>query len=243
MSRFYVPKENVKENTIFIEGQEARHILNVMRLTGGDKVVVFDGTGKEYTGFIKEAKPKSLTVEIISIKTPNKEGIPEITLVQAVPKKGKMDYIVEKATELGVHSIIPVLSERTVVKIEAGKITNRVSRWKKIAGGAAKQCGRVSIPEIGDVQKFYNVVDAIDKYDLSLMACLSEGTIPLKEAISDFETGKIIIFIGPEGDFTPDEIKMAESTSSRLISLGGRVLKSDTAGLYLLSVLNYEFSK
>ena len=243
MSRFYVPKENVKENIIYIDGQEARHILNVMRLTGGDKVIVFDGTGKEYTGFIKEAKPTSLKVEIISTKSPKKENIPEITLVQAVPKKGKMDYIIEKATELGVHSIIPVLSERTIVKIKDEKIANRVSRWKKIASEAAKQCGRASIPEVGDVEKFYNVIDTIDKYDLSLMACLSYGTIPLKEAISDFETGKIIIFIGPEGDFTPDEIKMAENTSSRLISLGGRVLKSDTAGLYLLSVLNYEFSK
>ncbi|UCD55586.1 MAG: 16S rRNA (uracil(1498)-N(3))-methyltransferase [Candidatus Omnitrophota bacterium] len=243
MPRFFAPKENIKSNLIYIDGQEARHILNVMRLKENDKVIIFDGTGKEYTGFIKQARPKSVTVEIISTRVPKIDILPAITLAQAIPKKEKMDYIVEKATELGVHSIIPLVSERAIVRFESDKAVDRLARWKKIAIEAAKQCGRTDVPEIKDIQKFYNVVDDINKFDMALMACLSEGTVALKEAVSDFKAGKIIIFIGPEGDFTPEEILMAEDTSCKFISLGKRVLKSDTAGLFLLSVLSYEFSR
>lgn len=243
MSRFYVPPENVNDNLIFIDGQEAKHILNVMRLAEGDKVIVFDGTGKEYTGFIKDTKSKALTVEVISVVVPKNESIPKITLAQAIPKKAKMDYIVEKATELGVNTIIPILSERTIVKFEKEKENAKTIRWKKIANAAAKQCGRSDVPTVEDVEKFYNVIDRIDKYDLSLMACLMEGTISFKEALSNFKNGNIIVFIGPEGDFTPEEIEMAKETSCKFISLGKRVLKSDTAGIYALSVLNHELSE
>lgn len=243
MPRFFAPKENVKGNLIYIDGQEARHILNVMRLRENDKVIVFDGTGKEYTGFIKQTKPKSLTVEIISTRAPKVDTLPEITLAQAILKKEKMDYVIEKATELGVHGIIPLVSERTIVRFESDKAIDKLTRWKKIAIEAAKQCGRCDVPEIKDVQKFYNAIDNINNFDLALMGCLSEDTIAFKEAVSDFKTGKIIVFIGPEGDFTPDEILMAKDTSCKFISLGKRILKSDTAGLFVLSVLNYEFSR
>lgn len=243
MPRFFAPKENVKGNLIYIDGQEARHILNVMRLRENDKVIVFDGTGKEYTGFIKQANPKSLIVEIISTRAPKVDTIPEITLAQAILKKEKMDYVIEKATELGVHGIIPLVSERTIVRLQNDKAIDKLTRWKKIAIEAAKQCGRTDVPEIKDVQKFYNAIDNINNFDLTLMGCLSEDTIAFKEAVSDFKTGKIIVFIGPEGDFTPDEILMAKDTSCKFISLGKRILKSDTAGLFVLSVLNYEFSR
>jgi len=252
MSRFYTSPENIKDNTILIDGQEARHILNVMRLKENDKVVVFDGTGKEYTGFIKEihrrqgfggqAKPKALTVEVVTTRVPKPEALPEITLAQAIPKKGKMDYIVEKATELGVSDIIPFVSERTIVKIDREKGEGRVRRWRRIAKEAAKQCGRTDIPEVKSAQKFYNVIDNVNDYDLCLVACLAEDRISIKDALSDFRTGKIIVFIGPEGDFTPDEITMAKDINCKFISLGKRVLKSDTAGIFVLSVLNYELS-
>ena len=243
MSRFFAPAQNVKGNLIHIDGQEARHILNAMRLKEGDKVVVFDGTGKEYTGFIKETKPRSLLVEVVSVRTAKSEGLPEITLAQALPKKEKMAHIVEKATELGARRIIPVISERTVVRSGEDRMAGKIARWKKIAVQAAKQCGRADVPAIENAQKFYNLIDTINDFDLALMACLSGNTESMKEAISGFDAGKIIVFIGPEGDFTPRETKMAENTSCKFVSLGRRVLKSDTAGLYVLSVLNHELSR
>ena len=155
-----------------------------------------------------------------------------------------MDFITEKATELGVHSIIPIVSERTVVTLEEDKGRDKVARWKRIALEAAKQCGRVDVPEVKDVRKFYDFIYDIGDFDLVLMACLAEDTIDFKDAISGFNAGKIIVFIGPEGDFTQDEIEMAKNNKTcKFISLGKRVLKSDTAGLYVLSVLNYAFSR
>jgi len=243
LSRFFAPKENVKGNLIYIDGREARHILNVMRLGEEDKVVVFDGTGKEYTGFIKTAKLKSLTVEIITTRSPKDESLPQITLAQAIPKKEKMDSIVEKATELGVSAIAPLISERTVVELEEGKAFGRVERWRKIARESSKQCGRTRVPEIKDIRKFSDAACDINDFDLGLMAHLSGNTRSLKDAISGFVGGKIIVFVGPEGDFTPEEIRLTEDTGCKFISLGRRVLKSDTAGFYILSVLNHEFSR
>jgi len=243
MSRFFSPPQNVRGNYIYIEGHEARHILNVMRMKEKDKVVVFDGTGKEYTGFISKIKGKSLIIEVVSTRYPKKSVQPEITLFQCMPKKEKMDYIVEKATELGVHSIKPLISERTIARPSEEKNDSRISRWEKIALNAAKQCGRNDIPEIRNIEKFYNALDSVNDFDLVLMAHLSEGTIPLREAIKDFDTGRIAVFIGPEGDFTAEEIIMAKETNCKLISLGPRVLKSDTAGLYVITILNYEFFK
>ncbi len=242
MSRFYAPKKNIKGNLIYIDGQEARHILNVMRLNVNDKVTVFDGSGKEYAGFIKTTRPKSLTVEIIQTKIPKPEKLPTITLAQSIPKKQKMDYIIEKSTELGINNIIPIISERVTVRLNGEKAVDRVERWQKIAFEASKQCGRTDVPKINTIQKFYNAIDNISDYDLSFMACLSDDTIPLREAISEFKRGRIIVFIGPEGDFTPEEIQMAKDANCKFVSLGNRVLKSDTAGLYVLSALNYEFS-
>ena len=181
MSRFFAPKENIKGDLIYIDGKEARHILNVMRLKENDKVVVFDGTGREYAGFIKEEKQKSLIVEIVSTKTPSGRTLPEITLAQSVPKREKMDYIVEKSTELGIHAIIPVISERTIARPNDERADARVARWQTIAREASKQCGRTDIPKVEAMQKFYNTVDIINNFDLALFASLSEedpGTKP-----------------------------------------------------------------
>jgi len=250
MSRFYVPPENVKNNLIHVTGPEAHHIKDVMRLKESDSVVVFDGTGREYTGFIKETQPKKVIVEIVKTKKPFDsasglaQGRPaEITLAQAIPKKAKMDFIVEKATELGASAIMPILSERTVVRLDSDKSKSRCLRWQRIATQAAKQCGRQDIPEVAKLEKFYFALDKVPDYDIGLLACLSEETEMIREAISRFEGGKIILFIGPEGDFTPDEMTMAKNAKCRLITLGRLVLKSDTAAISALSVLNYELSQ
>jgi len=178
----------------------------------------------------------------VRTEKPAVDRIPEITLAQAIPKKGKMDDIVEKVTELGVGRIVPVLSERTVVRPDDDSGKKKVERWRKIAVEAAKQCGRTSVPEIGEITGFGEIAVNLDQYDLVLLACLSDQTSSIKEVLSGFRSGKILVLIGPEGDFTPEEIRLAYRDNCRLVSLGQRVLKSDTAGLFVLSVLNYVFS-
>lgn len=242
MSRFFVPKEAVRGKIILITGKEAHHILDVMRLKPLDKIVAFDGSGREYAGFIKDAKPGALSVEIVETRTPSGPQRSKITLIQALPKKEKMDYIVEKSTELGVHSIIPVITERTIPKWDASKKTAQAQRWSNIAKEASKQCGRVDVPAIDRVMTFPESIKSSADYDLRLMAALTGETIRLKEALSGFGVGKIAVAIGPEGDFTPREVSVAKEAGFKLISLGSRVLKSDTAGLASLAILNYELS-
>ena len=244
MSRFYAPKENVKGDQITIDGSEAHHILGVMRMKGGDKVVVFDGTGNEYSGFIKQAdtRRKRLIVEIIRTDKPFSEKGPELILAQAIPKKGKMDFVIEKATELGVSRIIPIVSERTVVRPDVDSSEKKVERWRKLALVAAKQSGRTDVPVIDEITDYYKMVYTLDKYDLVLMACLMDKRVAIKDAVKDVKTGKVLIFIGPEGDCTPEELLLARRDNCRFVSLGRRVLKSDTAGIFVLAALGYEFS-
>lgn len=243
MSRFYVPKENIGDKEIIIEGKEAHHILDVMRLEEGDEVVVFDGTGSEYTGRIKNANTsnKKIIIEIMFTERPSREPIPEITLAQAIPKKCKIEYIIEKATELGVHHVIPIVSQRTIVRPHELSSKRKLERWQKIAVEASKQCGRITIPIIDKITIYKDLLARLDDYDLILLACLRECTIPIKEALKDFKPGKILVFIGPEGDFTAQEIEMIRHYNCKFITLGRRVLKSDTAGIFVLSVLNYEY--
>ncbi|MDD5428047.1 MAG: 16S rRNA (uracil(1498)-N(3))-methyltransferase [Candidatus Omnitrophica bacterium] len=242
MSRFFVPAEAVKGNIITIGGVEAHHIIDVMRLRISDKVVTFDGTGKEYTGVIKNISRGSLTVEIISTRVVQGKETFRIALLQALPKKEKMDYIVEKATELGAGSINPVITERTIPDWTEAKMVSRSERWRKIAKEAAKQCGRADIPEVLPVESFADSIGRFADFDLKLIAILNEEAVPVKDAIKGSGSGKVVIAIGPEGDFSPNEAKIAKESGFKPISLGPRVLKSDTAGLALLSILNYEFT-
>jgi len=242
MSRFYVPPGSIRANKISVTGEEAHHIIDVMRLRPRDRVVTFDGTGKEYTGIIKDVKAKSLTIEIIEERESASGSAIRITLIQALPKKEKMDYIVEKATELGIHSIIPVVTDRTIPKWDESKRALQQDRWRKLAMEASKQCGRVNVPEIGDIAVFRNALKQLAGYDLALVASLSGESVPLKDAVKGFAGKKIVVAIGPEGDFTDEEVGLAKEADFRLISLGARVLKSDTAALAVLAILDYEYS-
>ncbi|MFH1190183.1 MAG: 16S rRNA (uracil(1498)-N(3))-methyltransferase [Candidatus Omnitrophota bacterium] len=243
MSRFYVPEGSVKGNLIEIGGREAHHIMDVMRLKELDKVVTFDGTGREYTGFIKEVRRKSVVIEIVETKTPQGRPACDMTLIQALPKKDKMDYIVEKSTELGVSRMIPVVTERTVPNWDERKRELSVERWRKISMEASKQCGRADVPDISQVRDFTGICANASDYDLALIAALDESAVDLRSVLIGFGGGKIAVAIGPEGDFTPGEVAKAKESGFRVVSLGTRILKSDTAGLFTLAILNYEFSK
>lgn len=243
MSRFYVPTGSVSGGVITILGEEAHHIIDVMRLKVSDEIVAFDGTGKEYVGVITAVKARTVTVSIIrTIGAPVKSGV-GITLIQAIPKKAKMDYIVEKATELGAAEIVPVFTARTIPEWDDDKREATVGRWRKIALGAAKQCGRSDIPEIGEIRDFAELVRKPGRYDLALIAALCKGAVELREALAGFRGKRCAIAIGPEGDFTPDEVEAAKEAGFRPVSLGARVLKSDTAGLAALAIIDYEFAR
>lgn len=237
MSRFYVKPEDIKKSEIHVGGNEAHHIVDVMRLEKGDGVVAFDGLGNEYTGIINEAKKKLV---IISIKSRQKQSPlnTKITLAQSIPKSDKMDYIIQKTTELGIHSIIPIITERTVVKIDKNKKAKKMARWAKIAREASKQCGRSIVPEIKDILNFREVINSGQNYSLRLIPSLIGEKKELKSLLSK-KIESTIILIGPEGGFSPSEVKLAQDSGFSAISLGVYTLKSDTAAITSAAILSY----
>jgi len=163
-----------------------------------------------------------------------------ITLIQAITKKNKMDYIVEKATELGVDTIMPVITARTIPDWDEVKRADVVLRWQKIAKEASKQCGRITLPQIKPLTGLGEAVKNSNGYGTKLMAALAGEPIKLKDALKECPEGRIVIAIGPEGDFTTEEIVMASKFGFRTVGLGPRVLKTDTAALAVLAIIDYE---
>lgn len=243
MSRFFVDPAAVKGDRIIVTGKEAHHILDVMRLTVSDRVTVFDGTGAEYRGVIAEAGPRSVTVSVTEVRRQEAAACAKVLLIQAVTKKDKMDYIVEKATELGVDTIVPVAAGRTIPHWGADKMASRLRRWAAIAREAAKQCGRADVPRVEAVTGMAGALRHAEGCALRLIAALTDDARPLSEFLGRAPAGDVAIAVGPEGDFTPDEVAMARAAGFSVVSLGPRVLKSDTAGLALLAMVDYALAR
>lgn len=242
MSRFYAPPSAVKGGKIYAGKEESRHISNVMRLKEGDEVIVFDGSGKEYAGRIESIKNRGAIIDIEKTIAPAAGPCVRVALAQALIKKDKMDYIVEKATELGIAEIIPLETGRAVARPDKAAHGRKLERWRRMAIEAAKQCGRRDLPKIEKINAFDEILNLFPMYDMVLMPCLSGETVSLNEAITRVKDPKdILLMIGPEGDFTPGEIGQARQKGALLVSLGGLVLKSDTAALAALAMLNYAF--
>jgi len=233
MHRFYLP--NLQQP--LLSAEEAHHALHVLRLKVGDMLNAFDGRGHEAQARIAEITKDSVRLTIL--QRSNTPSLPcRVTLAQAIPKKS-MDLIVQKATELGVASIVPLLSERSVVKLDED--SRRMDRWHGIALEACKQCGNNWLPEIQPPRKARDFLDSPGKFDLKLIASLQPDSKPLKAILGEApKPSSILILIGPEGDFTPAELGLAKSAGCLPLSLGPLVLRADTAAIYTLSILHHE---
>ena len=238
MHRFHLP--NFQQPALSAE--EAHHATHVLRVKTGDTVNVFDGRGHE-----AQAQVASIAGQSVGLKLLTQTGsapLPcRITLAQAIPKRN-MDLIVQKATELGVASIVPLISERTIVHLDED--SKKVERWREIALEACKQSGNNWLPEIQAPQKARAFLDSPGNFDLKLIASLQPDAKPLKTILAGAPTLQrsdaptILVLIGPEGDFTPAELAAGKSAGCLPLSLGPLVLRADTAALYALSVLHHE---
>ncbi len=238
--RFFISPEQVRGNEIIVSGADMRHIRTVLRKQPGDMLTLLDGLGKEYTVRITAATKSEIITEIVR-ETKREVRGPRITLAQGLPKADKMDWIVQKATELGVSRIIPLVTERTVVKIKAEE--KRVVRWQKIAREAAMQCERADIPVIGQIVSFSDFV-LITKPAPQTMLLLpwEEGTQPIKKVLcADQNPENIVVLIGPEGGFSRAEAELAKDRGFQLVSLGPNILRTETAAVAVLSMIAYEY--
>jgi 16S rRNA (uracil1498-N3)-methyltransferase len=244
--RFYIPPAAWNPDDLRLDEAESHHCLNVLRLQPGDKVVVFDGRGVEATAqVLPESDKRQVRLRAgQTIKTP---PLPcRITLAQAIPKGKNMDLIIQKATELGASAIAPLVSERTVARVDdEGDAAAKQAKWQGIVIEAAKQCGQNWLPTVAKPQtpkQFF--AGAGKSFDLMLIASLQSGARHLRAWLEEFPPGKTpanaLILVGPEGDFTPAEISLALSAGCHPITLGPIVLRTETAAIYCLSVLSYE---
>jgi len=226
---------------IEIQGSEVRHIRRVLRLDTGDEIVVFDGSGKDYRGIIVKGGSSSVVIQIQNISPSRKESHLGITLAQSLLKGEKMDYLIQKATELGVKKIIPFFSSRSNPLLERTKRMNRHHRWEKIAIGASKQCGRGMVPEIEPLKDYSEMLRTSSRNFLCIMLCEKEGK-RLREILSKSkEKMEICFVVGPEGGFSHEEVMAAKEKGFIPVTLGERILRAETASLCLLSILQYEW--
>ena len=241
MQHFFVDASQVSEETIRIEGTDVNHMKNVLRMRIGEEVTVSDGQGKEYLCQVRDFEEEQVQLKIVETKASDAELPSKIYLFQGLPKQEKMELIVQKCVELGIYAVVPVSMKRCVVKLDAKKGAKKVERWNTIAASAAKQSGRGIVPEVMSVKTYKEALEMAKDLDVVLVPYeCAEGMDHTKELIQSIKPGQSVgMFIGPEGGFDPDEIALACETGGQVITLGKRILRTETAGLALLSVLMF----
>lgn len=240
MHRFHLSPDEWNSPSPTLDVTESHHALDVLRLGSGDRIVVFDGQGTEAMAQITAVEGKNAQLRITQ-KSKTAPLSCSITLAQAVPKGKNMDFIIQKAVELGAARIAPLLSDRTVVQLDADDAEKKRQKWHEIAIEACKQCGQNRVPEILAPRTPKAFLESGEKFDLSLIASLQPDARKIKEVLAEQPKPRnVCVFVGPEGDFTPAELSLAKSHGARPVTLGPIILRTETAALYCLSVLAHE---
>lgn len=245
MHRFYLPPESCRNSTLELTDDEAHHALRVLRIQPGERVTVLDGAGHQLNCEVRAATKRTISLDVLR-KTFSPPLPCQITLLQTVPKAKAMDYIVQKATELGAARVVPILSERTVIQIDSENSTEKAEKWQQIAIESIKQCGSPWLTKIEAPATLKNYLARREKFDLPLLASLQDDRRHPREFIQQFREehnrapATACVWIGPEGDFSQAEMNLIKAEGALPVTLGRLVLRSDTAAIYSLSILNYE---
>lgn len=241
MNRFYVNTNDIFEDEIIIKNDDVKHIKNVLRLDIDDEIIVCDGKNNDYKVVIKSIDKNSVVCKIIEKFDNKSESNLKITLYQGLPKSSKMDLIIQKATELGVSEIVPIITDRTIVKIkDSDKENKKIDRWSKIALEASKQCKRGIVPDIKEIMSFEAMISKLNNEKNIIVPYENEENITMKKVLSEVDDNNISIVIGPEGGFEDNEIKKLLDINSKIVTLGPRILRTETAGFTAITITMYE---
>lgn len=235
MPRFFLPPDSWADEA-WLTGDEAKHLSQVLRIRAGETVTVFDGNGRRAEAVVREVTRDRARLDLGPIvQTPAPK--PFVTLALAIPKGKNMDLVVQKAVELGVSVIQPLVTRRTIVQPGEGK----AEKWRRVALEACKQCGLDHLPEVAEPLAFSEWLAKREGSGLALIASLAPGARPMKDVVRAGESSAVTVLIGPEGDFTPEETSAALTAGFHPVTLGANVLRAETAALFCLSALRYEF--
>lgn len=249
MPKFFVAENQINNNKITIIGDDVNHIKNVLRQKSGDKITICDiSKEQDYLCKIDKTEEKSIDCNIIEKLENNTESNVKVTIFQGLPKADKMELVIQKSVELGAYDITPLQMKRCVVKLNEKDKLKKIQRWQKISEVAAKQCGRNIIPKINNIVNVKDVCNLCNEYDIVLIAYENEKENTLKKELKnlkklDKEEIKVAIIIGPEGGIAPEEIEMFEENGAKIITLGNRILRTETVALSVLSIIMYELEK
>ena len=251
MPKFFVTQEQVNENKqeIKIKGTDVNHLKNVLRIKIEDKIEVCNLENQQsYYCQVKKIEKECITAKILEKIMQTTESNVKVSVFQGLPKAEKMELIIQKAVELGVYDITPVEMKRCIVKLKEKDADKKIQRWQKISEVAAKQCGRNIIPEIHSVISSKDIGDKISGYDVVLVAYEEEKVITLKEELLKLKQNekdgiKIAIVIGPEGGLENEDVEYWKEKGAKVITLGKRILRTETVALQMLSIIMYELEK
>lgn len=248
MPRFFVKTNQVKDNKIYIQGEDIKHIKNVLRKEIGNEIEICNSENKKaYICKIINFNNTDIECEIIQ-PLDDQENKLNIDIYQGIPKLDKMELIIQKSVELGANAIIPLKLKRCIAKIDESNEVKKITRWQKIAESAAKQCESSEIPEVKNVHTIYDIINKDKQYDAIIVAyeCEKQNTLKnvllkLKEKNSEKEIMNIAIIIGPEGGLETSEVDILKNNGAFIVSLGNRILRTETVALNMLSIIRYEF--
>lgn len=245
MYRFYIFEDQLHENEIIIEGSDVNHIRNVLRLQVGDWVVACDGKDRDYICRIHDIDKDAVLLHVEKVQPTGTELPARITLFQGIPKKDKMEFIIQKSVELGVFEIVPVMMKRCVVRLDDKKSKKKQERWQGIAEAAAKQCDRGIIPVVHEPVTMEEAIDIARELDYNMIPYeLQDGIDRSREIVAHACSQESVgIFIGPEGGFEADEVEQAVACGMEPMTMGKRILRTETAGMALLSILMFHMQQ
>lgn len=244
MPKFFINNSQIYNNNIILTGEDVNHIKNVLRMKEKEEIPLCNiDTSENYICELEEfTEENNIKCKILSRSSSSSEPNVQITIFQALPKSEKMELIIQKCTEIGVSKFVPVVMERCVVKIDSKNEIKKITRWQKIAESAAKQSGRDIIPEVKNIINLKKLCQLVEKYDIVLVAYEKEESNTLKAELMNITKThpSIGLVIGPEGGFKEDEINLLKQNGAKVITLGKRILRTETASIYLSSILTYE---
>lgn len=250
MPKFFVRQNQVDDGKIVINGQDVKHIRNVLRAKVGEELEICNSeTGENFLCSILEFNKDKIWCNIEQKIQEETESNVKVTIFQGLPKADKMEYIIQKSVELGVYDITPVDMKRCVVKLDEKNDNKKIERWQKISEVAAKQCGRNIIPQINNVINIKKLCEIVENYDIVLVAYENEENNSLKNELSQIKSTiinnqsqelKIGIVIGPEGGLEKQDVENLKRSGAKIITLGKRILRTETVALNVLSIIMYE---